>query len=706
MSASFEEENTSDAGIILPKRALLVRICLCLAFLTLAVYLRTIQFDFVNFDDNANVYENGLVASGLTLHGFINAFVHGSLANWDPLTTLSHMVDCQVFGLWAGGHHLTNVLLHTATVVLLFLVLQSMTGRLWPSALVAAIFAVHPLHVESVAWVSERKDVLSGLFFVLTLGAYLRYVRRPGKGSYALVLLGLALGLMSKSMLVTMPAILLVLDWWPLKRTDGWKKLIVEKVPVAALSLAATVMAFWAQEQAHAVEALDKAPLGLRLENVLVSYVTYLWQTIWPANLAAYYPYPVAGLPLEKVAIAALVLAGITALVIWQRKERPYLLAGWLWYAMMLVPVIGLVKLGNQAYADRYMYLPQIGLSIGVIWWLAGVGEKLASIHYIRWAAATVSIFLLASLAYTQSLYWKNTEALWTRTIAVTDRNPLAHYDFGTWLLQHNELDKAQHEFETAVQQRPDYASALNNLGLVLFYKNKPDEAIPNLIRALQLDPSQYTALNNLGGCFIMKGRDADAEPQFRQALRLKPDFDDAHFNLANLLARRGETNEAIQHYQAAVAGNPRDYGALNNLGSILLKGGRTKEAVPSLRKALALNSAKTEARDNLNQAVWNLATAPQSSLRDGPLALEIARQLNELTKGQDPAFLATLAAAEAENGHFDQASVAVSKAQAIALREGDKANAALLGEQLHLYEQKLPFRDTNLPVPIVKWSN
>src|SRR5579863_5178215 len=362
-------------------------VCIALALLTVAVFGRTLGNDFFNLDDPFYVYENATVTGGLTGRGVVAAFEHGSPANWDPLTTLSHMVDWQIYGAHAWGHHLTNLLLHTATVVLLFLVLREMTGALWPSAFAAALFAIHPLRVESVAWVTERKDVLSGLFFVLTIGAYARYVEqskvqgpstsakatadKKSKVFYGLALVCFALGLMSKAMLVTVPFVLLLLDWWPLKRFEqpgGTRRLLMEKLPMAGLAVASAVVGFLAQ--GRAVQSLDRISLPMRAGNALISCAAYLWQMVWPAGLAVYYPYPAHGLAVWEVVLSAVVLAAITWVAIALRKEQPYLLMGWLWYLGMLLPVIGLVQLGMQARADRYTYLPQIGIYIALAWFL------------------------------------------------------------------------------------------------------------------------------------------------------------------------------------------------------------------------------------------------------------------------------------------------------------------------------------------------
>src|ERR1041384_5942484 len=340
-------------------------VCLGLMAITWAVFGQTLTHDFVNFDDHVYVYENPLVIKGFSAEGMIAAFTHTHARNWHPLTTLSHMLDCQLYGLDAGSHHLTNVILHTISVLLLFLVLKQMTDGLWQSAFVAALFAIHPLHVESVAWIAERKDVLSAVFFMLTLGAYFRYVRAPSLTRYATISIFFALGLMSKPMLVTVPLVLLLFDYWPLRREQSWPKLLAEKISLFVLSAASCFITLFVQ---RGNTAIDQLPFQWRLNNAIVSYVVYLWPVIWPVNLAVFVPHPNDSLSLWQIVGALLLLGAITCSVIMLRRTRPYLCVGWLWYVIMLLPVIGLVQVGEQARADRYTYLPQIGLCIAATW--------------------------------------------------------------------------------------------------------------------------------------------------------------------------------------------------------------------------------------------------------------------------------------------------------------------------------------------------
>ncbi|HEV8492949.1 MAG TPA: tetratricopeptide repeat protein, partial [Candidatus Angelobacter sp.] len=464
-------------------------ICVGLTLLTLLVFKQTVGFDFVNFDDDVYIYQNSEVINGLTLRGIAAAFTQGSHANWDPLTTLSHMLDCQLYGLRPGGHHLTNVLLHTVSVLLLFKLLLQMTAARWQSAFAAAVFAIHPLRVESVAWVTERKDVLSGLFFMLTLGAYASYVRQPRRAwNYAFVLLFFVLGLMSKAMLVTVPLVLLLLDYWPLNRFGGgsadWRSaraLLVEKIPLFVLALGACVVAVAAQGQEHAIQSLAEFPFSLRAANAVGSVVTYLGQMFLPAALAVYYPYPEHGLPVLRTAAALLVVLGITAAAWRLRRERPYLWMGWLWNLVMLAPVIGLLQLGQQAHADRYTYLPQIGLYVALSWLAGSLFTGWRSRRLFLALAGSAIIGALAVVCIRQTSYWRNSITLWEHCLAVTTDNTLAYYNCGLALAERGHPDLAVTQFEKALVLSPRDLDIRINLGSAMFQSGQFDEAIAQL---------------------------------------------------------------------------------------------------------------------------------------------------------------------------------------------------------------------------------
>jgi protein O-mannosyl-transferase len=573
-------------------------ICLVLAAITFAVFGQTLTHGFIDYDDNQYVYDNPVVAQGLTFHGMVWAFTHVHSDNWHPLTWLSHMLDCQLYGLNPGGHHLTNVLLHTATVIALFLVLRQMTGALWRSAFVAAVFAIHPLRVESVAWVAERKDVLSGLFFMLTIGAYVRYARRPWFwGHYGLVLLLFALGLMSKPMLVTLPLVLLLLDYWPLQRVESAGSLVMEKLPLLALSAASCVVTLLAQNRV--IIATELVPLPLRFANALVACKVYLDQMIYPAGLAVLYPFPHV-LSVRKVALAGMLLAGLSVVAWRERRTRPWLLMGWVWYVVMLLPVVGIIQVGAQTHADRYTYLPQIGIYVAVTWLVAEWRVSRVALGGLM--AGVLAVLMVC--AWQQTAYWQNSETLWTHTLACTTDNYIAHNNFGTALMDKGRIDEASIQFQQALQINPALAEARNNLASALLKKGGVDEAIAHYEEVLKSDPSYADAHFNLANALERKGRTDEAIAQLQQALQIIPGYAEAHNNLGRLLCQKGRVGEGIAHFQQALQINPAFVEAHNNLGNALMEEGRVDEAIVCYQKALAINPDYAPARSNLKKAV------------------------------------------------------------------------------------------------------
>ena len=507
--------------------------------------------------------------------GYTNIFLR-------PLAVIFYMLDCQLYGLNAGGHHLTNVILHTISVLLLFLVLKQMAGALWQSAFVAVLFAIHPLHVESVAWIAERKDVLSAVFFMLTLAAYFQYTRAPSAVRYLLVALLFAFGLMSKSMLVTLPFVLLLLDYWPLDRIRAHKSevrrrlptLIKEKIPFLALAPFSCIATLFAQRQGPS--AIDQLPFLWRLENAFVTYVTYVWQMLWPARLAVFYPHPNDRLSLLQVTGAIALLVGTSLVVISLRRTLPYLVTGWFWYLGMLVPVIGVVQVGEQAHADRYTYLPQIGLYIMIAW---TVGDLLVESTRRRRALvgviAAIAVVSLGALAAGQTSYWKNSETLWNHALAVTGENDVAHNNLGFLFLRRGELDKAISEFQTALdirsrntQRHYSLGAALieSNLGNALARNQRWDAAIDHLQEAVRLRPDYADAYFNLGSVLFQQGKIDQAIVQWQKNLAINPRDSEAHRNVADALRKQGKVKEAMSEYEQALNIAPEDSAALNNL--------------------------------------------------------------------------------------------------------------------------------------------
>ncbi len=511
-------------------------VCLTLAGLVWAVFGQTLWHDFINYDDPRYVYENAQITAGLTLRSVAWAFTHIHAMNWHPLTTISHMLDCQLYGLKPGWHHFTNVLLHTAAAIFLFLALRQMTRAPWRSAFVAAVFAIHPLRVESVAWIAERKDVLSGVFFMLILLAYTHYATKPCLHRYALVSVLLACGLMAKPMLVTVPFVLLLLDYWPLRR-DGrhvWR-LIAEKTPLIVLAIASSIITFVVQK--GAVGDTGQLPVITRINNAIVSYAIYLCQMFWPANLAVFYPHPENRLPHWELALSAALLIVISLAALLLRERRPYLVVGWSWYLGMLVPVIGLVQVGWQGHADRYTYLPEIGLYIAITWTIADVTVRWRHRQMVLAATAAAVILLFSWRTWIQTTYWRNSETLFSRALAVTRNNDVAENNLGIVRLQQGRLDEAIALLQAAVNLRPDNSPAQENLAKALLQKGRVDDALIHYRKLMELQPENIEIHNIVGTVFVQRGRLKAGMEEWQKVLAIQPDNGNALNNLAWVLA-------------------------------------------------------------------------------------------------------------------------------------------------------------------------
>jgi len=565
--------------------------CICLVLITavLFVYWQVGDHEFINYDDNVYITDNAQVQEGITTKGIIWAFTTSHTGNWHPLTWISHMLDCTLYGLKPGGHHLTNVLLHMANAILLFVVLRWMTGAIWRSALVAALFALHPLHAESVAWVAERKDVLSTLFWMLTMMAYVHYVNRPGWKRYLLVLINYSLGLMAKPMLVTLPFVLLLLDYWPLNRFQpravtgsvkdqppGFRssgdfkspilKAVMEKAPLFLMSLVSCVVTVMAQQEAGAISSLEIVPFKFRIANALVSFVAYMGKMIWPQDLAVFYPHPGSDLQIWKPVAAGLFLLIVSTVALWVAQRCRYLFVGWLWYLGTLVPVIGLVQVGEQAMADRYTYVPLIGLFIVVVWGFADLVKTWRSRRWVASISAAVLVLALMAASWLQVAHWKNSVKLFKHALDATTNNYVAHYTLGNAL---------------ALQ---------GNLAGSVSHYNK----------ALQINPNFAEAHSNLGNALALQGNLSEANSHYYKALQINPDHAEAHRNLAVGLDRQGKHQEAIQHYAEALRIRPHDAQSHNNLGVALAEQGRLEEAVAHFTEALRIDPNFKEAQRNL----------------------------------------------------------------------------------------------------------
>jgi Flp pilus assembly protein TadD len=573
-------------------------ICLFLIVATIAVYWQVANHDFLNYDDREYVTGNYHVQAGLTWEGIIWAFTTFHATNWHPLAWLSHMLDCQIYGLNAGGHHLTNLLIHVVNALLLFVLLKRMTGALWRSAFVAALFALHPLHVESVAWVAERKDVLSTFFWITTTWAYVHYVEHPRFGTYLLVLVSFALGLMAKPMLVTLPFVLLLLDYWPLQRyqfghseanprksiNNSHQRLIPlhlirEKVPFFVLAAASSVVTFLAQQSGGAVTPLDKLALSVRMANALVSYVSYMGKMIWPIRLAVIYPHP-GTLPIWQAAAAGLLLVCISVFVIRTARRSPYLAVGWLWYLGTLVPVIGVVQVGKQCMADRYTYVPLIGLFVIIAWGIADVAKRWSYQRLVLAISTGVVLLALMVCTWFQVTHWRDSISLFTHTLDVTGENYEAHNNLGVARGEQGRFKEAVGHFSKALQIMPNYAVTHNNIGSVLARRGNLEEAIGHFSKALQLDPRLAEAHICMGVALSRQGSVNGAIDHFSRALEIRPDNVELRNNLGVALARQGRLDEAIDHFSRALRVKPDNLEVRSNLIRALRLAGKSEMTV------------------------------------------------------------------------------------------------------------------------------
>jgi tetratricopeptide (TPR) repeat protein len=656
---------------------------LLLALITLLVYLPAARDGFVNYDDRDYVTENSVVQKGLTWTGikwaFTTVFTNGHASYWHPLTWLSHMVDCELFGLNPGAHHLVNVLFHTANVVLLFLLLLRLTGELWPGAFIAALFAWHPLHVESVAWIAERKDVLSTFFALLTLLAYTRHALKksradttvPALGSrlwtfdYTLALFFFALGLMAKPMLVTLPFVMLLLDYWPLQRmtSDPWPvskvlRLALEKWPFFLLAAGSCVVTFVAHIKE--VITLQQYPLNLRLANALISYEQYLAKMIWPWPLAVFYPLPNHLSWIQPMVPTAAAVLGILSWLIWRtRRQCPYLLVGWLWFLVTLVPVIGLVQVGGAAMADRFTYFPLIGIFIAITFGIFDLANRFQFPQKVIATAAVLILAICLILTENQLRYWHDSETLFAHALAVTKNNHIAHTNLGVTLEQKGELNEALAEYRAAEQLAPELYEIHNNLGNLLNNLGHPNEALVEYRWAVLLKPSLPYLHNSAGMVLAELGRFDEAMTQFKEAARLDPTYPWAHLEIGKLRLKQGRDAEAIDEFRAALRIDPDNF------------------------QILAYTAHVLAADEN-----------PQ--IRDGRTALVLAIKAKLLTGETQPYVLDALGMACAETGDFTNALEETQRALDLATAAKMK-KLEPLQQRLELYKNQQPWRESFL---------
>ena len=597
-------------------------ICVLLVLVTFATFSQVQDHEFIGYDDPIYVTENLNVQAGLTSESISWAFTTFAGGNWSPLTWFSHMLDYQLYGLQAKGHHLTSLFFHIANSLLLFLVLFRMTGALWKSAFVSVVFALHPLNVESVAWVAERKNVLSTLFWLMTMWAYIHYIQKPSIKRYSLVIAFFTLGLMSKAMLVTLPFVLLLLDFWPLRRLKFSKergsnevleknigkksevsKLVFEKTPLFLLTIGLSILTFIAQKRTGAMNYAENLTFSIRVTNAMVSYLEYLEKMVWPRGLSILYPHPGNALAEWKGILCGIALVGISIISIRLIRKAPYFLIGWLWYLGTLVPVIGIVQVGRQAMADRYAYIPLIGVFIIVAW---GAPELLSKWRFkkkVLSVSAGIIIFALLITTWEQVSHWKNSITIFKHAIKINPDSAEPHYNLGVALVAEGKNEEAIYHYKIAIKINPDSADAYNNLGSALLREQKIEAAISNYKIAIKINPDFADAHYNLGVALVAEGMNEEAISNYKMAIKINPDFAGAHYNLGVALVAEGKNEEAIYHYKIAIKINPDFADAHYNLGKALVAEGMNEEAIFHYKMAIKVKSDYFNAYINLSAA-------------------------------------------------------------------------------------------------------
>lgn len=625
-------------------------VSLALTLITLAIYAQVVGFDFINIDDDIYIVENPFVSRGVNFNNFKWALTAFHASNWHPLTWMSHQLDSNFFALNAGGHHAVNVGFHIVNSILLFFVVNKLTGAFWKSAIVAAVFAVHPAHVESVAWIAERKDVLSTLLWLGATWFYIRYARNTKETNfYWLAVVSFALGLAAKPMLVTLPFTLILLDYWALERFDKWNPqnllpLVKEKIPFFALTAASIVITILAQGTSGAIQSTELISIPDRLQNAVLACAKYVVMLFYPANLGIWYPFD-NNFNSIQVAASTILLIAVTAFCVWQIRTRKYLFVGWFWFLGTLVPVIGILQVGRQALADRYTYVPYIGLTIAAVWLLGEVFERLKLNKNAVAAICGICLIVFSIVSFRQVSYWRNSETLFTRTLAVTSKNYFVENNFCNYLEKKNRLDEAAAQCRAAIEHDPTLAAAYNTYGTVLMKQNKPAEAKRNFEKTLELDPNYTLAQANLIVLEINQGnletawqnlskaiaadknnffdssrlvdayssiavaamrqkRHAAAEEFFKKALELTPNNLDFRRNLALSLHLQGKSAEGIKTLEEVIRQNPNFPEAHNTLGLIYAEQNRKQEAIAQFQKALRINPNFAPARSNLKKAM------------------------------------------------------------------------------------------------------
>jgi tetratricopeptide (TPR) repeat protein len=680
-----------------PKRLQILAIGCAIFLGTVGLFSRAVEAKFLNFDDDVYVTKNPRVASGLSWDNVRWACLTNHAANWHPLTWLSLQLDAQIFGLDPRAFHATNVMLHALSAWLLFSWLSRATGSVWPSAVASLLFAVHPLRVESVAWVAERKDVLSGLFFMLLLLAYRYYCSKPSLGRYLATAVCLLLGLAAKPMLVTAPFVLLFLDYWPLARIirPGNPKtgILFEKLPLLGLALISGCLTLAAQRSGGAVSSLQTVPVLVRFANAGNAYAAYLGKWIWPESLAVFYAHPLRVGDTVQSVLAWILIAVMTLSAIWQRGRRPYVFVGWFWYLTMLLPVIGIVQVGLQAMADRYTYLPSIGISVGFVWLFAEC--------FARWRLSAAWVFLvtvlmlgaLSARTWHQLGFWRDSLTLWRHTIQTAPDHYLAHYNLGEALAEHGYEEEAADEYAKAVRLEPEFADGEANLGAVLLAQGELNQAISHLQRATSLDPAMRESRYNLARAWLRIGKTDRATGEYQALVAERPNDVDAVDELGYAFYLAGDRDAALRCFVKASMLAPRWARCLCEQAHIHYERGQKDLAAVLYRRAGALEPGWVE---TATQEAWVQATNPNTKRRDPALALYLARMASEATAPQKPELLDVLAAAYAASAQF----VRAVEIEREALKGAERLSAITrqrMKQRLSRYEQGEPLSPSDI---------
>ena len=683
------------------QKHILLFVIAALVITTLIAYEPIRHNGFVNYDDSGYITENPNVRGGITRTSIVWAFTKPHSFMWHPLTTLSHMLDCQLFGLNPLGHHSVSVLIHIANALLLFLILTNVTGTTWASAFVAAVFALHPLQVESVAWAAERKTVLSGLFWLLTMAAYIGYARKPGFGRYMLLLFVFGLCIMTKPTVVTLPFVLLLLDYWPLERIRRGQSvaatsksaiwLIAEKVPLLAMSATLSVITIIAQKGGEAVISLDTIPLDTRIANMFSSYIKYIGKLVWPSDLAVFYPSSYPAIPKTTTAVYILLFILISAISIYAGRRRKYMAVGWLWFAGTLVPMIGLVQAGVQAMANRYMYISMLGLLIII----ALAGKELIAKHpRLKTIAAimgVISLSCLLVLTRMQVRHWQNSLTLFEYALKTTKNNPVIETYYGCALFyEAGRLDEAEKHLSNAVRLSPTYAKALSNLGRVYIMQGKTDEAISCFTNLLRQNENSADTHYDLALSLGMGKKYDEAIKHLAKTLEIEPNYPDADNKMGIALLATGKPDDSIRYFDEALRITKDKSEVYGNLGTAYMRLGKYGPGIYNFNKAV---EQKPDSIVNLNRLAWALATVEDTSLRDANKAIDAARRACELTGNNDAEYLDTLAVAYAAGGRFEEAKATANKALSAARATGREDLAGEIEKRIKIYEAGQPYR-------------